>query len=66
MKYRNNYFSKILVVKFYYLNFKLKLMKELLEKLNTLSEKRIKFYEENNGDNWFYKWSETYFKQVAE
>jgi len=31
-------------------------MKNLLEKINTLSKKRIKFYEKNNWDNWFYKW----------
>jgi NTP pyrophosphatase (non-canonical NTP hydrolase) len=39
-------------------------MKNLLEKINILSEKRIEFYESNNWDNWFYKWSETYFKQI--
>ena len=40
-------------------------MKNLIEKINLLSEKRIKFYEEND-DKWFYKWSETYFKQIPE
>lgn len=40
-------------------------MKKLLEKINTLSEKRIKFYNKNIGD-WFYKWSETYFEQIPE
>ena len=40
-------------------------MKELLEKINTLSEKRLKFYWKNGWDNWFYKWSKTYFEQMA-
>jgi len=40
-------------------------MKNLLEKINTLSKKRIKFYEKNNWDNWFYKWSETFFEQIS-
>ena len=40
-------------------------MKDLLEKINKLSEKRIDFYE-NNDDKGFYKWSETYFKQIPE
>ena len=38
-------------------------MKNLLEKINNLSEKRIKFYWENEGDG-FYKWSKTYFDQI--
>jgi len=40
-------------------------MKNLLEKINKLSEKRIDFYT-NNNDKGFYKWSETYFKQISE
>jgi len=41
-------------------------MKELLEKLNNLSEKRINFYEKWNDDKWFYEWSKTYFEQIPE
>lgn len=38
-------------------------MKNLIEKINNISEKRIKFYKKD-WDNGFYKWSETYFKQI--
>ncbi|MDQ7022638.1 MAG: MazG nucleotide pyrophosphohydrolase domain-containing protein [Candidatus Gracilibacteria bacterium] len=41
-------------------------MKEILEKINTLSEKRIKFYIENKGDKGFYRGSKTYFEQISE
>ena len=38
-------------------------MKNLIEKINNLSEKRINFYE-NNDDKGFYKWNKTYIDSM--
>ena len=39
-------------------------MFNILEKLNKLSEKRIKYFESWNDDKWFYNGSKTYFKEL--
>lgn len=39
--------------------------KELFEKILTLSERRIHFLREN-GDNWFYKWSQTFYDGILD
>lgn len=37
-------------------------MKENIKRINSISEKRIKFYKKD-GD-WFYKWSQTYVNAI--
>lgn len=39
--------------------------KELLEKILTLSENRIKFLRTSDGD-WFYEWSQTFYDAILD
>ena len=38
-------------------------MKELIQKINNLSKKRIEYYSKHQWD-WFYKWEETYINAL--